>query len=295
MTPVPSAKAPVLVLSSFVARGSVGARAAFALERLGHPVWTVPTILLPYHPGHTAKQGRGTRIVTPPESFAALLADLARSSWLPDVGAIVSGYLGDPAQASAVAEIVHAVKQANPNAFYLCDPVLGDGAGLYVPQPTAEAIRDQLIPLADIATPNAFELGWLTGRAVTSPQEAIAAARALGPTTVAVTSAPAMMRDAVATMLVSAEYAITAEHPAVQGAPNGPGDLFAALLTARRLQGLSDDAWLESAVAGTFDVIVRSVRAGCDEMNLTGEQDSLVRPMSSIHMRRVHSASHPRR
>ena len=45
----------------------------------------------------------------------------------------------------------------------LVDPVLGDAGRLYVAQETAEAIRDRLIPLADIATPNLFELGWLTG------------------------------------------------------------------------------------------------------------------------------------
>ena len=50
----------VIVVSSHVARGSVGNRAAvFALETLGHPVWAVPTVLLPWHPGH----GRATRIV----------------------------------------------------------------------------------------------------------------------------------------------------------------------------------------------------------------------------------------
>ena len=35
------------------------------------------------------------------------------------------------------------------------------------PTETAEAIRDQLVPLASIATPNLFELQWLTGASVT--------------------------------------------------------------------------------------------------------------------------------
>ena len=46
----------VIVVSSHVARGSVGNRAAvFALETLGHPVWAVPTVVLPWHPGHDAQ------------------------------------------------------------------------------------------------------------------------------------------------------------------------------------------------------------------------------------------------
>ena len=64
----------VIVISSHVARGSVGNRAAvFALETLGFPVWAVPTVILPWHPGH----GRATRIVPPLDQFKALMADLS--------------------------------------------------------------------------------------------------------------------------------------------------------------------------------------------------------------------------
>ncbi len=43
----------ILVISSHVVRGGVGNRAAvFALETLGHPVWALPTVILPWHPGH---------------------------------------------------------------------------------------------------------------------------------------------------------------------------------------------------------------------------------------------------
>ena len=59
----------VIVVSSHVARGSVGNRAAvFALETLGHPVWAVPTVLLPWHPGH----GPATRIVPDAEPVLRL-------------------------------------------------------------------------------------------------------------------------------------------------------------------------------------------------------------------------------
>ena len=47
------ASGAVIVISSHVVRGSVGNRAAvFALETLGYPVWALPTIVLPWHPGH---------------------------------------------------------------------------------------------------------------------------------------------------------------------------------------------------------------------------------------------------
>ena len=103
----------VIVISSHVARGSVGNRAAvFALETLGHPVWAVPTVILPWHPGH----GRATRIVPDPEQFAALMKDLENARWLGEVGAVLSGYLGDARQAAAVASLVEAVQGEEPEA-----------------------------------------------------------------------------------------------------------------------------------------------------------------------------------
>ena len=39
---------------------------------------------------------------------------------------MLSGYLGDASQAEAVASLVDAVKAKNPQALYVCDPVMGD-------------------------------------------------------------------------------------------------------------------------------------------------------------------------
>ena len=101
----------VIVISSHVARGSVGNRAAvFALETLGHPVWAVPTVLLPWHPGH----GPATRIVPDADQFSAFMKDLERAPWLGEVAGVLSGYLGDARQAVDVAALVHRVKAKNP-------------------------------------------------------------------------------------------------------------------------------------------------------------------------------------
>jgi pyridoxine kinase len=107
----PGGRSAVIVVSSHVARGAVGNRAAvFALQQLGFPVWAVPTVVLPWHPGH----GRATRIVPDPDQFAALMRDLEASQWLGEVGAVLSGYLGDPEQAKAVASLVGGGQGAQP-------------------------------------------------------------------------------------------------------------------------------------------------------------------------------------
>lgn len=289
-------KPAVIVVSSLVARGSVGGRGAvFALQRLGFPVWFVPTVTLPWHPGH----GRATRVVAPDEAFAALVDDLAGSPKLGEVGAVLTGYFGAPGQVEAAARLIAAVRAARPAALHLCDPVIGDvrpdgSGGLYVPEATAAAIRDRLVPGADILTPNRFEAGWLAGLPTGSTAEAIAAARALGRPTVLVTSAPAMMARAFANLLVTARGAVQAEHPLVEGAPNGTGDLLAALFLARILDGAGPEKALERAAATVFDMVARSVRAGADELLLAAEQDVLAHSMATVSVRTLAEPGRPR-
>ena len=50
---------------------------------------------------------------------------------------------------------------------------------LYVDKAISEMMRDRLLPLADIITPNQFELGLLADTAITGETDAIAAARRL--------------------------------------------------------------------------------------------------------------------
>jgi pyridoxine kinase len=284
-------KKPVLVITSQVVRGGISGRGlTFALERIGHDVWFLPTILLPWHPG----QGKGTRIVPPATDFAAIAADLATSQKLGDIGAVITGYLGDAGQAGPIAQLVKAVKKANPEALHLCDPVMGDqygdGGTLYVPEATAEAIRDTLVPLADIVTPNAFELGWLTDCDVDSEMQALAAARHLGNDRVLVTSSPALRRNAIANLLAGPRGAVAAEHAAIKDPPHGTGDLIAGLFLTNLMAGLDDEEALKRASASVFELVARSVKKGADELLFAEEQQSVVKAMALVTSRRVFEA-----
>lgn len=278
----------VIVISSHVARGSVGNRAAvFALETLGFPVWAVPTVILPWHPGH----GPATRIVPPANQFSALLADLERAPWLCEVGAVLSGYLGEGTQAEAVASLVRAVRQSNPGALYVCDPVMGDRGGLYVPEATATAIRDQLMPLADIATPNRYELEWMTGTGLPDHKSTIAAARTAGPKTMLVTSAPTMVANSAANLLVAGKQALLAEHHLVERPPNGLGDLTAAVYLARVLAGKPPADALQSTTAAVYEILTRTAARGGDELQLETDAQSLSRPAVTVEMRDISQAA----
>jgi pyridoxine kinase len=274
----------VIVISSHVARGSVGNRAAvFALETLGFPVWAVPTVILPWHPGH----GRATRIVAPADQFAALLEDLERAPWLGEVDAVLSGYLGDAAQAGAVASLVRTVKKGNPGALYVCDPVMGDSGGLYVPEATAAALRDTLMPLADIATPNRYELEWMAGANLPDLRSTIAAALDAGPPTMLVTSAPAMMAGGGGNLLLDGRHALLAEHRLIERPPNGLGDLTAALYLARVLDGQPPAKALQSTTAAVFEILARTAKRGGDELQLETDAQSLSHPMAMVQLRHL--------
>nr|WP_040305514.1 pyridoxal kinase [Ahrensia sp. R2A130] len=280
----------VIVISSHVVRGTVGNRAAvFALETLGFPVWAMPTVTLPWHPGH----GPASRIIADDAEFAALLADLAKHPKLGEVAGIVTGYFGSAGQVAAVAELVDAVKAANPQAIYLCDPVMGDvvdGEGrLYVPQAQADAIVRDLLPRADWVTPNPFELSILSGDEIATAPETIAvSAKKLARDTVVVTSVPALRRGHIGNLLLRDGQSTVVEHRAVEthGRPlNGLGDLASALLLGRSLSGVDAKQALGLTCASLHEVMAISAQAGSDELLLESAAQSLLRPRSPVETR----------
>jgi pyridoxine kinase len=274
----------VIVISSHVARGSVGNRAAvFALETLGHPVWAVPTVILPWHPGH----GIATRIVPDPSQFFALMRDLENAPWLGEVGAVLSGYLGAAGQAGPIASLVAAVRARNPDALYVCDPVMGDADGLYVPDATAEALRDGLMPIADIATPNRYELAWMSRQPLESIGDVIEAARACATPTMLVTSAPSRMTGGTGNLLLDRHHVLLAEHRVIERPAKGVGDLLAAVFLARLLAGQSAAKALQSTTAAVFEVLARAAKRGADELTLETDAQSLSQPMAVVHLRHL--------
>ena len=275
-------KGAVVAISSQVSRGHVGNRAmVFALERLGFEVWAAPTIMLPFHPGH----GRAEKIVIDPDRFAGLLGALVQDKRGPDVAGIVSGYFASVEQVHAVASLVARVKSLRPDALYLCDPVIGDDDGLYVDAAIAGEIRDQLVPLADLLTPNAFELRWLHG--ADAGADLVALARGLTPPVVLVTTAPSMMRGQIGNLLVTRDDALLFEHPIFESAAKGTGDLLAALFLGRRLRGESWEQAAAAAIGSVADIVAGSAKENADELLVAALQDSIAEPWSNVSMRRL--------
>jgi pyridoxine kinase len=219
--------ARILAISSQVASGHVGLSAMVpAWHALGHEVIALPTVLLANHPGRQATSG----VRIEPDVLRSMLATLEANGRLEGLDAILTGYLPSAAHVAMAQEAVRLCKSKSARAIYLCDPVLGDDPkGLYIDPAAAAAIRDELVPMADIVTPNRFELAWLTGLAVDGPDAALIAARSLDRSLTIATSIPAA-GDMLATMAIGRGGVEKRLVRRRADAPNGTGDLLAALI-----------------------------------------------------------------
>ncbi|HKU95120.1 MAG TPA: pyridoxal kinase PdxY [Vineibacter sp.] len=287
----------ILSIQSHVAYGYVGNRAAaFPLQRLGHEVWAVNTVEFSNHTGYGAWKGR----VAAPEQVRDVIDGIRERGVLPRCDAILSGYLGDAALGEVVLDAVAAVRNANPAAIWCCDPVIGDvGRGVFVRPGIPEFFRQRAVPLADMITPNHFELELLTGRTVTTLEAAHAAARTLlapnahaaGPAVVLVTSLrhAATADGSIEMLAVTAAGAWRIVTPllAFDVAPNGTGDAVAALFLAQWLQTRDVAAALSSAASAIFAVLEATSRAGERELQLIAAQDALVAPPRSFAAQRL--------
>jgi pyridoxine kinase len=256
--------ARVLAISSHVVRGHVGLAATVpGLQRWGHEVWALPTVLLASRPG----LGTLLKLELPPPDLAGLLSALESDRCWPRLDAVFTGYFASPASVTAAAQAIARIKSANPRATICVDPILGDDDRLYVSAETGAAVRDALLPLATVATPNLFELEWLTGRRLQSLDEAADAARGLGPATVVVTSA-AQTAAGITTLLVGASRRIERLRPRRSRIPNGAGDLFAGLFLGALIGGRPAEAALDAALSDLDRVLAAS--EGGDVLDLSG-------------------------
>ncbi|HYC03637.1 MAG TPA: pyridoxal kinase PdxY [Azospirillaceae bacterium] len=282
----------ILSIQSHVAYGHVGNRAAvFPLERLGFETIAVNTVQFSNHTGY----GSWTGTVFPAEHIAEIVRGVEARGALARTQAVLSGYMGDAALGEAVLEAVAKVRAASPGALYCCDPVMGDvGRGFFVRPGLPDFMRDRAVPAADVITPNQFELEFLTGRPVTdlaSALDAAAAARALGPATVLVTSLERAEADpaTIEMLLDTADGAWLVATPRVplEPPPNGAGDAVAALFLATLLETGEAPRALAHAAAAIWAVFEATKAAGTRELALIAAQDRLVRPERAFPVTKV--------
>ena len=271
----------ILSIQSHVAYGHVGNSAAvFALQRLGVEVWPVHTVQFSNHTGYGRWRGR----VLDADMIGEIVSGIEQCGVLGECDGVLSGYMGSAATGAAILDAVANVKRANPAARYCCDPVIGDvSRGVFVRQDAAEFMKQRAVPTADIATPNQFELDYLSGRGsgtLASARDAVKAVHNLGPRVILVTSLHTQEtpRNAIDLLASDGEACFRLRTPLLPLVANGAGDAIAALFFAHYLRGGGVAEAVTYAASAVFGVLAKTVEAGTPEIQLVAAQEELVNP-----------------
>ncbi|WP_279367040.1 pyridoxal kinase PdxY [Microbacterium testaceum] len=280
----------VLSIQSAVAFGHVGNSAAvFPLQRIGVEVLPVYTVNFSNHTGYGAWRGP----LIAPDDVAAVIQGIEDRGVFPEIDVVLSGYQGGEGIADVIIDAVARVKRANPDAVYACDPVMGNAkSGCFVAPAIPVLLRERVVPVADILTPNQFELGFLTDTepgSIDSTLESADMLRARGPRTVLVTSVerPDREPDTIEMMVVDDAGAWIVQTPLIPMKANGSGDVTAALFTAHyRRTGDAADALARTA-SSVFDLLSNTFEAGSRELRLVESQEAYAHPRLQFAVRQV--------
>jgi pyridoxine kinase len=279
-----------LSIQSHVAFGHVGNSAAvFALQRIGMEVWPIHTVQFSNHTGYGEWRGR----IFDGEMIRDMLQGIEERGVLGECDGVLSGYIGSADIGAAVLDAVSRVKAANPVAQYCCDPVIGDvGRGVFVRPGIPEFMRENALPVADVITPNHFELDYLSRTTTSQLDEALAAIEVLhaaGPRTILVTSlhtsdTPA---DAIDILASDENGCFRVRTPRLPLAVNGAGDAIAALFFAHTLdRGFAAEA-ASLAASSVFGLLRRTSELGSREIDIIDAQEELVMPSVIFEPERV--------
>jgi len=264
----------IISVQSQVAWGNVGNNIAVqVLQALGLQVAPVPTVVLSNAPHYPTMHGGPV----PLDWFEGILDDMEARQVATRARRVQVGYLGSPAQGRVLAGWLDRMQALNPNLQVQIDPVMGDhDSGLYTDPALLPVWRDHLLSRAQALTPNHFELEQLTGRSLKSLSDCVDAAQGLlgGRTEwVIVTSAapdecaPGRVKLAI----VSAKGHEVLEHEAVDHPVKGVGDMFAALISGRVLNGVEFTEAVRLACHDVVTVLGDGKARGWKELALPRE------------------------
>ena len=242
-------------IQNSVGAGFLGNQAAFAVTnalgaRLVHASSSFAT-------AHGSVAGRANVIADPSDLRRQVAATIAARP-----GIIHVGYLPKASHVDVVATALRDYK-----GVVLLDPVIGDyNKGLFVSEETARAIKELLLPLAQIITPNRFEAEVLlgTGQTEMSDYGFLNGLYDLGPETVIITSFEREPEKHRSTTLFTngySYYRISGPYFSVYPA-YGAGDVFAATVATFVGLGGSPFAAAMLATALTSRAVANSTRYG---------------------------------
>jgi hydroxymethylpyrimidine/phosphomethylpyrimidine kinase len=202
----------------------------------------------------TAQNSRGVRRVdpVPPEGLRAQLEAVFDDF---PVGAVKIGMLGSAEHVRVVAAFLGGLAERPP---VVLDPVMVASTGHRLLDADAERIlRDELLPLATVATPNLDEAAVLAGA---NGRDAAEAWAARAPTAILVTGGD-VQGERIVDALIRGGSRRTWSHPRVGDRPfHGTGCTLASAVAARLARGEA----LDDAVDGAIGYVQALIRAASE-------------------------------
>ncbi len=276
----------ILSIQSHVVFGHAGnSSAVFPLQRMGYEVWPIHTVQFSNHTQYT--EGWTGRAFTA-DDINELVQGIANIGQLQNCSAVLTGYQGSPQQCSAVIKTVNRVREANPKAIYVCDPVMGaPDKGCIVAPGIAEHLVKEIMPMADVIVPNQFELGQFTNSAIDSMETAVEACRkalSMGPDIVLVKHLHSLSDEKFSMMLAVQDGCFLAQRPHLNfpKQPVGVGDLISAVFTANLLSGMDPLSAFTHCNNAVYGILKKTFDAGSWELRTIEAQDELIHPSSSF-------------
>lgn len=282
----------LLSIQSHVAYGHVGNSAAvFPLQRQGFEVTAIHTVQFSNHTGYGAYEGD----VFSPEHLLRVLNGLEDRGVFDKMNALLTGYLGDQHTGEVALEALQRIRRHHPDAFYCCDPVMGDvDRGFYVREGVPEWFRDHAIEHADIITPNQFELSFLADCSIETTADAMEAAafvRSKGPKQVLLTSlnVTELPDDQIGLLLDNQEGSWLVVTPKFNFPIelNGAGDVTCALFFSQLLKGSSSEQALQFVAASIYALFKQTYQSHERELQLIAAQDEMFNPSRKFHVKRL--------
>lgn len=262
----------VLSIQSHVVHGNVGNKSAtFPLQVLGFEVDAINSVQFSNHTGYEHIKGQVMDEMELSSLFEGLELNNLHSSYTH----LLTGYIGNELFLRKIGDIVKKLRKVNPNLIYVCDPVMGDDGKMYVPQTLLPIYRDEIIPLADIATPNQFEVELLTETKIKSEEDAWKSLNWFherGVSTVALSSSDLGSSDTLMAYLsyrknnTKNQYKVSIPKLGGRIHFTGTGDLFAALFLAHSTLNKDIGKAMEKTIS-TLHSVIKNTLASMPEGN----------------------------
>lgn len=307
-------------MDMFFSEVDVGNKAAvFPLQLLGYDVDFINSV---HFSNHTGYENGLKGDVMNGEQLKQIIQGLEDNDLLGEVGYVLTGYMGSESFCEAVLTVVQTIRKYNPTVQFVCDPVLGDHGKFYVPPQLVTVFRDTVIPMADVVTPNQFEVEQLTGIVIKTLEDARKACsqlHAMGPSTVFITSmvlaeeqqeGGESSSDAAGDIVVVSPKTISIlaskrskdgqpdqlwriDCPMIPGSFTGTGDLTASLLLGHLAKDPDNLPFVMEKVINTMYVVIERTHkmsgttAKSKELKLIQSKYDIENPPSVFQARRI--------